>query len=177
MQFHSFIVTGLFAVLAFGAEDKVQVKDSAKKEPPKQAAQSGKTSKPDKSNKAASKRPKPAPATTAQAPAQPMLPSGAVEVEAGVWRHTDKDGRVWHYRQTPFGLSKSEPNPSPLPVAPREESSNITARDLGDKVEFETQSPFGTRKWTRKKSELTQAEQAALSRAAQTKSSDAASKQ
>src|SRR5690606_25624606 len=105
----------------------------------------------------------------------------AEQISAGVFRHTDKSGKVWIYRKTPFGLSKFEEGAAQeKAAAPVVEDSNKNASgkrdtpfgevrsrrkeqaaasqpaitetvDNGDTVQFERSSPFGTYRWTRKK--------------------------
>jgi hypothetical protein len=125
-------------------------------------------------------------------PKQIQVPKDAEQVSPGVFRHTDKSGKVWIYRNTPFGLSKFEdtaPEEKPAtpagkagsaggdaqktpfgevrnqksPAAAPTAGSGISkAIDDGDTVRFERSSPFGVYRWTRKKSELTADEKAAL---------------
>src|SRR5260370_40230641 len=74
-------------------------------------------------------------------------PSGAKEVEPGLYRYTDAQGKTWMYRKTPFGLSKWEDKPAPAaPVA--EPVVPVSTTDLGDSIQFERQTPFGLQKWT-----------------------------
>ncbi|HEY6393738.1 MAG TPA: hypothetical protein VIX89_20820 [Bryobacteraceae bacterium] len=96
------------------------------------------------------------------------LPSGAKEVEPGLYRYTDAQGKTWMYRNTPFGLAKWEDKPAtaaPLvqPAVP------VSATDLGDSVRFERQTPFGQQKWTKKKTDLTEDEKAYLKKQSATK--------
>jgi hypothetical protein len=98
-------------------------------------------------------------------PPPPNLPKDAVEVRPGLWRWRDKDGKDWLFRRTPFGLAKYEPEDSADVVDP----GGLVARDKGDTVEFEAKSPFGVRRWTKNKTELNDAERAALKRAAESK--------
>src|ERR1039458_9646800 len=50
--------------------------------------------------------PSPAAKQTKKAPAVTAIPKGAVETTPGFYRWTDKDGKVWTYRRTPFGVSR-----------------------------------------------------------------------
>jgi hypothetical protein len=102
----------------------------------------------------------PARGSAAQAAASaPTLPSGAKEVEPGLYRYTDAQGKTWLYRNTPFGLAKWEDKPAastaPVPPPP---AVAVTTTDLGDSVQFVRQTPFGPQKWTKKKTELTETE-------------------
>jgi hypothetical protein len=91
------------------------------------------------------------------------LPSGAKEVEPGLYRYTDAQGKTWLYRNTPFGLAKWEDKPvttAPVvqPVVP------VSVTDLGDSLQFERQTPFGPQKWTKKKTDLNEEEKALLNK-------------
>jgi hypothetical protein len=91
----------------------------------------------------------------------PTLPPGAKQVEPGLYRYTDPQGKSWMYRSTPFGLAKWEDKPvvaTPAvePVVP------VSITDLGDSVQFERQTPFGPHKWTKKKADLNEEEKALL---------------
>ena len=118
--------------------------------------------------------------TTAPAPrtaqAEPTIPADAVKSEDGNYRYTDKNGRKWIYRQTPFGVSKAEEKApdaratpfgkSKEPAVPREQvvakpgDLVVTkAFDEGDTVRFERLTPFGNSVWRKKKSELDAADQ------------------
>jgi hypothetical protein len=107
------------------------------------------------------------------AAALPAIPQGAEEVGPNLFRYTDPQGKRWMYRNTPFGPSKWEERPGDQQAAPQTPSSaGLTMTDLGDSVQFQRLTPFGAQKWTRKKSELTDDEKAAL--ALGTKPADAA---
>jgi hypothetical protein len=118
--------------------------------------------------------------TTAPAPrtasAEATIPTGAVKAEDGSFKYTDKNGRKWIYRQTPFGVSKAEekaPDATSTPfgkskeptvaretvVAKPGDIANTKAFDEGDTIRFERPSPFGTSVWRKKKSELDVADQ------------------
>ncbi len=96
----------------------------------------------------------PGPAERAGASAKPLdIPAGAQQIEPNTWRYTDKEGRRWVYRQTPFGLVRY-----PEPVAPATEpqlpaSSGIRAWDEGSRIRFERPGPFGVYRWYRAKTE------------------------
>lgn len=111
-------------------------------------------------------------------PAAAAKPSGPVTIPADAelvgprtYRAKDASGKVWLYRQTPFGVSRVEesvlgaPAPAGLPKTAAPEvnrPAEITATDLGDSVRFEQATPMGKRAWTTKKSELSQKEKAVL---------------
>src|SRR5580700_7395095 len=48
----------------------------------------------------------PAAKQTKQAPAARGIPKDAAETTPGFYRWTDKDGKVWTYRRTPFGVTR-----------------------------------------------------------------------
>lgn len=115
----------------------------------------------------------PAPRT---ASAEPTIPAGAVKAEDGSFKYTDKNGKKWIYRQTPFGVSKAEERPLEATATPFGKSkepavarqtveakpgdiANTKAFDEGDTIRFERPTPFGTSVWRKKKSELDAADQ------------------
>ena len=89
---------------------------------------------------------------TTKAPDSPVIPANATALPDGSFRYVDKDGKKWIYRNTPFGVSKSEERPAPVAVTPAEDPAK--SEDLGDSVRFTRPTPFGPKVWTRKKSEL-----------------------
>ena len=117
--------------------------------------------------------------------AQASVPKGAVEVEPGVWKHTDTAGKSSLYRKTPFGVVKLEPaketahtessktqaatadavTPSPFGDVKAAKDQNIKVVEQGDTLEFERPSPFGSYKWKTKKTELTAEERSAWMKA------------
>jgi hypothetical protein len=112
-------------------------------------------------------QPAPPQKAVAQPPVQ-TVPAGAKLVEPNLYRYTDSNGKSWYYRQTPFGISKSEdtpasapqPNPQPIPEPTAVKADPIVVTDLGDSYRFERKTPFGASTWVRKKSELSDAEKA-----------------
>lgn len=90
------------------------------------------------------------------------IPADAEKLSDYEWRHTDKQGNVWIYRKTPFGIAKvSEEKMSEAAESPRHAAgAPIEVRDLGDSLEFSRKTPFGHSKWTKKKTELDEQEQA-----------------
>jgi hypothetical protein len=92
------------------------------------------------------------------------IPKDAVEVEPGLWSAKDAKGKVWHYRRTPFGVRKFEPETRPDTTA--EQAEFVTAFDEGGEViRFERKTPFGKATWRRRKSELDAVELLAWKRA------------
>jgi len=91
---------------------------------------------------------KPAPKPTYQ----PLtIPKEAVPNGNGGFSYTDKAGKKWLYINTPFGVSRA-PEAGSSPDSP---SLSAKAFDQGDSVRFEQATPFGTRTWEKKKSDLT----------------------
>jgi hypothetical protein len=88
------------------------------------------------------------------------IPAGAKLVEPFIYRYTDSSGKVWMYRQTPFGINKWEETSTPSAPAAAAKSEPIKVTDLGDSVRFEKKTPFGDESWTRKKTELTDEDKA-----------------
>ncbi len=95
------------------------------------------------------------------------LPASAVAAGPSTWKYTDADGKKWIYRKSPFGMVRvdeaSEVN-KPNIAGAEERTKGWKVTEQGDKVSFENPSPFGPQRWTKKKSELTADEQAALDR-------------
>jgi hypothetical protein len=137
----------------------------------KQAAKSASKPAPEKATPAPpaaeSKRAAPPaePARVVYTPEKPKPPEGAVQIAPGLWSHVDKDGKTWHYRQTPFGMRKTEPEAA-APEA-EEDLIGVIAYDRGDTVDFERKTPFSVYRWSKKKTELSKAERNVLERAAQ----------
>jgi hypothetical protein len=84
--------------------------------------------------------------------AQPVIPKDATPLPDGSYRYVDKSGKKWIYRNTPFGVSKSEERPGP-PIAQISDDPAKT-EDLGDSVRFTRPTPFGPKVWTKKKTDL-----------------------
>ena len=102
------------------------------------------------------------------------IPATAVKTEDGNYHYTDEKGKKWIYRNTPFGVAKSEDKdipvtatpfgkakaqdkPAAAPVEPAKDTTTV-AHDEGDSVRFEQTTPFGVSKYTKKKTELTDKE-------------------
>jgi len=100
-----------------------------------------------------------------KAPQVTDIPKGAVETAPGSYRWTDKDGKVWTYRRTSFGVSRRPADPADTrqnaAYVKNSVSEGITAVEDGDSVRFERATPFGTHKWIRKKTELNETERKA----------------
>ena len=103
---------------------------------------------------------KPAPAPAAKPAAKSAtltIPTGAVQVSPGLYRWSDKDGKAWMYRRTPFGVSRWEAHSEAANQKAIVEQT--TAVEQGDSVRFERVTPFGKRTWVKKKTDLDEAEQ------------------
>jgi hypothetical protein len=111
------------------------------------------------------------------------IPADAVEVAPYTYRSTDPQGRAWIYRQTPFGVSRTEDKPVSADDAKKMQDSKdkviqaTSAAEEGDSIRFVRNSPFGRTEWQKKKTDLNEVEQAVWSRElAKRSSSDSASK-
>ena len=98
--------------------------------------------------------------------AQNGLPAGAEKIADQTYRWKDKDGVVWLYHRSPFGYHKAKEADEQARAAAAAKIAQpikvLAVKD--DVVSFEMASPFGPRRWTRKVSELTADERAALQR-------------
>jgi hypothetical protein len=90
------------------------------------------------------------------------IPKDAVQTTPGFYRWTDKDGKVWTYRRTPFGVTRWPPIRW---ICGRDAvdkhnaaAGRTTAVEAGDSIRFEQATPFGKRTWVRKKTELNETE-------------------
>lgn len=87
------------------------------------------------------------------------VPKDAVQLEPNVWKWTDPQGKVWHFRKTPFGVTHYDPAvAAALNEVANKPPEGMKATDAGDEVRFERPTPFGTSKWTKKKTELDEVE-------------------
>lgn len=98
---------------------------------------------------------------TAKAPpAAITIPKDAVANPGGAsYTWTDKDGKKWIFVKTPFGITKSVAENQPADSAT---NSGVKVTENGDMVKFERPGPFGTIKWEKKKSDLTDEERRML---------------
>lgn len=92
---------------------------------------------------------------------KPMtIPKGAVKTDDG-YRVVDAKGKVWIYRETPFGITKSAYKaPEPVVAPDPAKETRVSAKEAGDSVQFERTGPFGVSHWQKKKTALTPEEQA-----------------
>ncbi len=107
----------------------------------------------------------------AKAPQNVEIPRDAEKIEPYTYRHTDKTGKVWIYRETPFGIVKFPEDQARKPK-PVENQDDWTAVEEGDNIRFERPSPFGKYRWIRKKSELSEAEKQVWERESRKKGSE-----
>ena len=89
----------------------------------------------------------------------PGIPAGAVETEPGVYRFTDRDGKTWTYRKSPFGVMRFEDKSAP-PDQKDKSPQDVKATEDGDIIRFERPTPFGPFQWQKKKTELNEMEKA-----------------
>lgn len=93
------------------------------------------------------------------------LPRDAVEIEPGVYRWKDAQGKTWIIRRSPFGLLKGEEGPKNEPAAREDDASAaLKVVEEGDLLRFERPTPFGVTRWTKKKTELDELERRAWER-------------
>lgn len=92
----------------------------------------------------------------------PRVPADAIRVDQNLWRWTDAQGKEWRFQRSPFGITKVDPST----VAPEkfEYPVGMKATEAGDEVKFERPTPFGAARWTKKKTELNDVEQAVWER-------------
>ena len=110
------------------------------------------------SKQAPSAAPKPA------AKAKPdnlSVPPGAEKLGEGLWRAKDRDGKVWLYKRTPFGIVRYEDGGAK--DEPESQQPEIRVVKAGaNEIVFERRTPFGARTWTRSPADLDGAEKRAL---------------
>lgn len=91
-----------------------------------------------------------------------VIPKDATPNPDGTYAWTDKAGKNWTFSKTPFGISKVENTGAPSAFASAPTGQFVKAVEVGDKVKFERQSPFGPTKWEKNKADLTDEERAIL---------------
>ncbi len=97
-----------------------------------------------------------------------VIPKDATPNPDGTYAWADKAGKKWIFSKTPFGISKIEDTAatgSAFASAPV--GQFVKAVEVGDKVRFERQSPFGPTKWEKNKADLNDEERAILAAQAQ----------
>ncbi|MES1260608.1 MAG: hypothetical protein ABUS49_02645 [Acidobacteriota bacterium] len=114
---------------------------------------------------------KKAPVKAKAAPAALVIPKDAVPNPDGTYAYTDKQGKKWLYKNSPFGVLRAPDAGVAADSTGGLKSQFVKATDAGDTVKFERPSPFGATKWEKKKTDLTDEERALLQdQAPQTKS-------
>jgi hypothetical protein len=109
----------------------------------------------------ADKKKKAAPVSKAAPAAQPLvIPKDAVANANGTYAYTDKEGKKWIYSKTPFGVWRTQDTGAAPVASPESKDQFVKVIDAGETVKFERQSPFGTTKWEKKKTDLTDEERA-----------------
>jgi hypothetical protein len=83
------------------------------------------------------------------------IPKDAVARPDGTYAWKDKQGKSWVFARTPFGVMKTAEQSGATETAP---IANAKAIDDGDKVRFETPTPFGVIRREKNKADLTDAE-------------------
>jgi len=98
------------------------------------------------------------------------IPAGAVEVAPYTFHYTDPKGKAWVYRQTPFGISRTEDKPVLPDDAKKTQEAkdqlvqSTSAAEVGDSIRFVRNSPFGRTEWQKKKTDLNEVEQTVWNR-------------
>jgi len=106
--------------------------------------------------------------TPAKKPAQPAraeakaegIPPDAKQIEPGVYRWKDREGKSWVLRNSPFGVLKGEEK-AEAARAQEDLPQGLTVVEEGDELRFERPTPFGVTRWKKKKTELDEMEQRA----------------
>jgi hypothetical protein len=80
-----------------------------------------------------------------------QIPKDAVARPDGTYAWTDKAGKSWIFVRTPFGVIRSAAQSSPASAS----IADAKAIDAGDKVRFETRTPFGVITHEKSKADLT----------------------
>ena len=94
---------------------------------------------------------------------QPLvIPKDATPNPDGTYAWADKAGKKWIFSKTPFGISRVEDTGASPILSSAPAGQFVKATEAGDKIRFERQSPFGTNKWEKSKSDLTDEERAIL---------------
>src|SRR5579871_290306 len=128
------------------AQDQKTANPDASAKPASKREQTTKAAQPVRPNLRKGEIPPVVPPLTPEqkaAAALPTVPKGAQPVGPNLYRYTDAQGKTWMYRETPFGVSKWEEKPGEEQQAEIPKPLPATAKDLGDSVQFERDTPFG----------------------------------
>jgi len=103
----------------------------------------------------ASKAPAKAKAVKTSKPKAVEIPKDAIARPDGTYAWQDKQGKNWVFARTPFGVMKTaaQSDATDTPTI-----ANAKAIDAGDKVRFETTTPFGVVRREKNKADLTEQE-------------------
>ena len=124
-------------------------------------SQTATTPTPAPKKKAVSKTTKPAPPPTVK---PLVIPKDAIPNPDGTYAWTDKSGKKFTFSKTPFGISRIEDvSAANAATASKGPDPFVKAFEVGDKIRFERQSPFGTTKWEKNKTDLNEDERRILS--------------
>ncbi len=150
----------MFAIAAVAAfatvQEPAKAPAPAKKTTSKTAAKS-----PAKSQAKAKATTAPKKVSTPAARSIVEIPKDAKEISPGTYRWVDPKGKAWIYNKTPFGLMSGPEPPAEPDVIP----TDWKVFDEGDSLTFERPWPFsGTKRWTVKKTDLTEMETAVWKR-------------
>ena len=112
---------------------------------------------------------------TATAPQALTIPKDAVKDANGTYSYTDKQGKKWIYRNSPFGVIKTvaPETGADTRANPNQAAAATKVTDKGDTVQFERSTPFGPTKWEKKKSDLTDEERQMVDTQSQSKTQTA----
>jgi len=113
-------------------------------------------------------KPKPAPAAAVKIT---KIPEGAVQIDSTSYRYTTPDGKSQLYKKSPFGIMKVDEQATPAAITDPSAitdhaavtdhaNDGVKATVDGDTIHFERPSPFGTFRWQKKISELSEEERA-----------------
>ncbi|HVV46217.1 MAG TPA: hypothetical protein VHC72_13480 [Bryobacteraceae bacterium] len=83
------------------------------------------------------------------------IPKNAVARPDGTYAWKDKQGKSWVFARTPFGVMKTAAESE---VTETPTIANAKAIDAGEKVRFETATPFGVVRREKNKADLTDEE-------------------
>jgi len=113
------------------------------------------------------------------------VPKEARQTGPVEFKLTDRGGKNWVFRQTPFGIQKAEDKaqdaqsdagtaerqtgeaaavkpgttmPTPFGATRSRDAVPVRVTEDGDTLRFERQTPFGVQRWSKTKSELSEQE-------------------
>lgn len=104
---------------------------------------------------------------------QIVIPKDAKANPDGSFSWTDKQGKRWLFRNTPFGVMKAADQGAAASNETAPLPPGLKVVDAGDTVRFERPTPFGVTKWEKKKTELTPEEKNYLEQSSQPQAAEA----